>query len=398
MKKIVLVAAMLLGFTGANATVNNNITVGTPTLIGSNMNIMFSQIVTDTLWWYVQISPNATYTGGLVMAGSATFMTVGVASSSINITVPSSYTTACYARFISFKSDPTHSYMMQDTSSSAYVALTTGGCTCPVSVTGTIVKTTMDSIYYSMTIDPNGGTGVVGSVTLFSDPGYLYGFTPQTYSVSGTTSQTFYGAFATSNPCTAYYVKFFASNPSNASTAEYHVATATACAELQSQCVSSCGCTINYSYKYGSMSGNRLTYTITYNNHAGCVQTQSFTNIPGCGSIVNATTSMNVCTSGWYTVSAYGCDASGHSVVANDMNIYVSCSYTSVEEVIKHETKPGRIFLLDLNGRCVKSCEGMYVDEINKIKSSKDFPPGLYVVKFVSEEGNFADKIFISSE
>ena len=385
MKKTMLVVAIaLLGSFAANAsffTITSFADAG-----GGNGTLTFVPTCTDYTYYKIRVCDNS---GFVIDVFESPISTTCCSTAPITTSVFLSGIAPAdaYVDIVSWKTDPGTGLLVSDTTGVGEM------CSLP-NISGVTTWGTMDSVYFSFTVVGGGGT-VPTYAQLFSDAACTWGFPVQTFLVYGNTPTTFAGAVGGLTACTSLWLQLKTCNPVSGQVQTVKEQS-TACSELESISASSSGCHIDFNYWCGSMAGNWVDYVITVTRNGSVVQTINHSHSAGLGYPVNISEGIDgCCIGGLYCISATGTDGNGHTLTTSTVCVNVAGDNTGVEQITQQNISC-TIQLFSLDSKCVKTYDAVLTkEEIGKISNSKEFPAGIYVLKFTSSTGQYVQKVFV---
>ena len=379
MKRTILIAVaiMLLGFSGATAQnfiLNSAVkTPGEDTVV-----LSYTPTVSCPLFWRVLVYNNPGCTG-IGSVGPLQIVAPGI----ITIPVSGTDTIASWLKIASWTVDTLSGLDVPDTTLAIAMEKRPSN-------SGTAYGK-MDSVYFTININDGNGVGIRTYLSFFYDAACTYGFPCYTYTTSGGGTHTFSGVVnAFVDPCNLYYLQVLTSNPETGDFTTV-IPVNTKCFELNALSASSYKHHISYKLEYGSVLGDNLTFTTTFMRSGSVAGTISFAGLTGMNMTID--TGISSCIPGLYSIFTFGYNSMGLPVYTDTLYVNVIGDYTGIEEIAQENKNPGAVSLYSMDGRLLKTSEGVLEDVIRDIKSSKEFPTGIYLVKFVSEGETFVAKL-----
>ncbi len=386
MKKVFLLATLLLSMIGAKAQSHNFDSLVCMYNAGTgNVALTYKATRPDMLIWQIDISHDSLFSTDTLLSSES-----GTGTITRTETFASTFSDIAYYRIISQSFDTTLGWV-NDTSIFCVMA--------KQPMIFATVDTGGVNLYWTLHVY-GGNPNNVPVLVEFSTDSFATVSTVGTYSTSGLDTMTFSNVVTGLSLCTKYYMRFTVNNQvfapvSIEQSAKTTCTTTTGTASLiATSAVNNCNLHVNYQFYYSNAPDDTLTIMsqIFRTSDSFMITEYEFDNMAGSGYV---DTGYTVPTAGNYycVLWAFG----RHGVWLTSITLLVNVANpSSVSNVAIQENPEGSVQLVSMDGKVFGPYNYLYKD-LYKISFMPNLPTGDYGLRFISTDGTFihSQKIFV---
>ena len=150
---------------------------------------------------------------------------------------------------------------------------------------------------------------------------------------------------------------------------------------------------VKYELYYSNVGNNTANITMAILKDGIVLNTVA---LDGLGGNNLVDTAFTVIDTGWYDLISWGFDNSGTFIATDTLHVYVGPNHTAVMDLIEKSNPFGTANIFSLNGKFLVTKDILF-DDRARINFGKEIPTGIYVLKFISNDGKFwhAEQIFV---